>query len=107
MTPEKWEQLKREIGGTYEIVASLPDISDNDSTELHRLCEQSAREVKLAGGTSAATSLEMIAHMRRLEIALRGLKRVNSHCYCLTWTGGEHEPECITATEALAVFNGK
>lgn len=50
---------------------NLPDISGNDSAELKRLCEQSAKEVKLIGSVSAATSLEMIAHMRSLEIQLR------------------------------------
>lgn len=36
-----------------------------------------------------------------LVAALRGLKRVNHHCYCLTWVGGEHEPECTAASAAL------
>jgi hypothetical protein len=55
---------------------NLPDISGDDSPELKRLCEQSAREVKLVGSVSASTSLEMIGHMRHLEEQLR-LERRN------------------------------
>jgi hypothetical protein len=54
------------------VMNDLPDISAGDSPELKRLCEQSAREVKLIGSISASTSLEMIAHMRQLEETLRG-----------------------------------
>lgn len=58
---------------TPKAMNDLPDISGEDSAELKRLCEQSAREVKLAGSVSAATSLEMIGHARELEIKQRGL----------------------------------
>jgi hypothetical protein len=49
----------------------LPDISGEDSPELKRLCEQSAREVKLVGSLSASTALEMIGLMRELEMKQR------------------------------------
>jgi hypothetical protein len=55
---------------------NLPDISGDDSPELRRLCEQSAREVKLTGSVSAATSLEMIGFMRELEIRQRAAEHV-------------------------------
>jgi hypothetical protein len=38
--------------------------------------------------------------------ALRGLRRTNHPCYCSTWSGGEHEPECEAATAALALVDG-
>jgi hypothetical protein len=33
--------------------------------------------------------------------ALRGLRRVNHHCWCETWVGGEHGSECVAASAAL------
>jgi len=56
-----------------ELINNSPDISCDDSSELKRLCEQSAREVKLVGSVPASTSLEMVAHMRELEIKHRAL----------------------------------
>lgn len=41
--------------------------------------------------------------INKLAKALCGLKRINAFCWCLTWTGGEHEPECIAATNAIAL----
>ena len=57
----------------YSHMNNLPDISGHDSPELERLCEQSAKEVRLIGSVSAATSLEMVAHMRNPETQLRAL----------------------------------
>jgi hypothetical protein len=54
---------------------NLSDISGDDSAELKRLCDQSAKEVRLVGSISAATGLEMVAHMRSLEIAIRELQQ--------------------------------
>ena len=36
--------------------------------------------------------------------ALRGLRR-NKNCWCYTWVGGEHEPECEAARAALALVD--
>lgn len=38
--------------------------------------------------------------------ALRGLLRGNK-CWCSTWVGGEHEPECAVARAALALVDGQ
>jgi hypothetical protein len=38
--------------------------------------------------------------------ALRGLRRGNN-CWCQTWVGGEHEPECIAASAALVSESAK
>lgn len=38
--------------------------------------------------------------------AVRGLRRVNHKCWCSTWAGGEHEPECKAARAALALVDG-
>lgn len=46
---------------------ALPDVDQKDSEKLKELSAQSAREIKILGGVSAATSLEMIAYMRQLE----------------------------------------
>jgi hypothetical protein len=70
-------RMERSIRRFTEMSANnlddLPDLSGEDSPELKRLCEQSAREVKLVGCVSAAISLEMVAHMRQLEIKHRTL----------------------------------
>ena len=63
--------MSSKLNQALQAMSDLPDISNNDSPELKRLCEQSAREVKLVGSVSASTSLEMIAHMRQLEKTLR------------------------------------
>jgi hypothetical protein len=69
MTLMPTDEMKQRI----QEMNDLPDISGDDSPELKRLCEQSAREVKLAGFVSAATSLEIIGFMRELEIKQRSL----------------------------------
>lgn len=68
--PNDRERLRRAV----REINDLPDISGDDSDELKRLCDQSTREVQLTGAVSASTSLEMIAHMRELEMKLRVLQ---------------------------------
>lgn len=63
----------REIAEAIQAMNDLPDISGNDSEQLKRFCEVTAREIKVVGGVSAGTSLEMIAYIRELEIKLRSL----------------------------------
>ena len=82
--------MSKQLSRAVQAMNELPDISSDDSPELKRLCEQSAREVKLVGSVSASTSLEMIAHMRRLEETLRGVSDdyVAWCCYTYDESGG-------------------
>lgn len=50
-----------------EDMNNLPDVDACDSSLLHEFCERTAREIKACGGISAATSLEMIGYIRKLE----------------------------------------
>jgi ribosomal protein L40E len=47
----------------------------------------------------------LIASAPALFGALKGLRR-NHHCWCQTWVGGEHEPECAAVIAALALAEG-
>ena len=55
-----------------------------------------ASVLELLAENDAATHL-----ITRLTEALEGL-RLGNHCWCCTWVGGEHEPECEAAQAALA-----
>jgi hypothetical protein len=58
-------------------MSALPDVDQEDSEKLKELSAQSAREIKILGGVSAATSLEMIAYMRQLEWFLSSAMAAN------------------------------
>ena len=70
---------KLRLQQTVQRMNDLPDVSGNDSPTLARLSRTTANEIKFAGGVSAATSLETIGYIRRLEGKLRAA-RVQDFC---------------------------
>ena len=64
--------MNNEIQEAVAAMNALPDISGQDSGVLKFFTEQTAKEIKTLGGVSASKSLQMIGHMRSLEMQLRG-----------------------------------
>jgi hypothetical protein len=48
-----------------------------------------------------------VAIVLRLVAALNGLRRSSRFCWCRTWVGGEHEPQCLEAQSAIFASEGK
>jgi hypothetical protein len=114
-TEEEWRYIEATFGanviaGKFRIIADWVEPASSD--ELRALMRQIVSDHNAAiheGGPRAYLYSELqhaLKSQALLVEALHGLKRVNSHCYCLTWMGGEHEPECAAANAALKTASG-
>ena len=101
---EKWKQRARAFKEGYRDKAF-----EVTALEIQILYLKAHGVDKVTAQQNESLKTKMLAaciERNEARDALRGLLR-GHQCWCSTWVGGEHEPECVAATAALVNESAK